>query len=53
MHVLADYPRSGRKIPERELWESWIPGTRLVAWYDFGDDELIVIAIWHTSRDRS
>ncbi len=49
--TLAAFPRTGRFIPERELWESWIPGTRIVAWY-VTDEELVVITFWHSAQDR-
>ena len=48
----AAYPRTGRWLPERQLWETWIPGTKLVAWYLFDDAELVVITFWHTSQSR-
>lgn len=50
--TLADYPRNGRLITERQLWETWIPQTRLVVWYTFTTDELVAITFWHTSQDR-
>ena len=48
----ATYPRTGRWLPECRLWETWIPGTKLVAWYLFDDSELVVITFWHTSQSR-
>jgi plasmid stabilization system protein ParE len=51
--TLATYPASGKFIAEQDLWESWIPGTRLVAWYKFDEDVLTLITFWHTSRDRA
>ena len=50
--TLAAYPRTGRHIVERDFWETWIPNTRLVAWYLFTDNELTVLALWHTAQDR-
>ena len=50
--TLANYPRNGRFIAERDLWETWIPGTKLVVWYTFTDDELVAITFWHTSQNR-
>jgi hypothetical protein len=29
-----------------------MPGTRLVVWYRFSDDELQIIRIWHATQDR-
>jgi len=50
--TLADYPRSGRWIAERGIWETWIPRTRFVVWYIFDDVELVALTFWHTSQDR-
>jgi plasmid stabilization system protein ParE len=50
--TLAAYPRTGKHIVERDIWETWIPRTRLVAWYSFTDDELAVVAFWHTGQNR-
>ena len=41
-----------RSLQERDLWEVWIPGTKLVLWYRFNDAKLEVVRIWHTSQDR-
>lgn len=49
---LAAYPRTGKYIPERDIWETWVPGTRLVLWYRFTDIHVDVVRIWHTSRAR-
>ena len=48
----AHFPRTGRWLAEQELWETWIPGTKLVAWYVFDDSQLVVITFWHTSQLR-
>ena len=49
---LAVYPRTGRFLDHRGLWETWIPRTRIVLWYRFTDTEIQIARIWHTSRDR-
>ena len=49
---LIDHPQSGLFLAHRDLWEIWIPRTRLVLWYRFTDNELQVAGIWHTSQDR-
>ena len=36
---LTVYPRTGRFLDHRGLWETWIPRTRLVLWYRFTDAE--------------
>ncbi len=49
---LTHHPQSGALLAHRNLWESWIPGTRVVLWYRFTDTELEVARVWHTSQDR-
>jgi plasmid stabilization system protein ParE len=49
---LALHPRTGKHIAEKDIWETWIPGTRLVVWYRFTRDELQIIRIWHGAQDR-
>lgn len=49
---LAHFPKTGTFIAKRRLWESWIPGTRIVAWYQFDEDTLTVLTFWNTSQDR-
>lgn len=39
-------------IPERDIWEVWIPDTKLVVWYRFTDEALEVLRFWHTSQNR-
>jgi plasmid stabilization system protein ParE len=51
-NFLCSHPATGRYIPERDLWEVWIPRTRLVLWYRFTDNHLQVVRIWHTAQDR-
>jgi plasmid stabilization system protein ParE len=51
-NFLALYPRTGAYIAERDLWETHIPRTRLVIWYRFTADVLVVIDVWHSSQDR-
>lgn len=46
------YPSAGTFVAERDIWEIWVPRTRLVLWYRFTASELTVIDIWHTSQDR-
>jgi plasmid stabilization system protein ParE len=51
-NTLAVHPRNGSLIKLRSMWETWIPGTRLVIWYTFTDEELVIITFWHTSQNR-
>ena len=50
---LANFPRSGRRLKERDVWEMWIPRTRLVLWYRIESERIVVVTVWHTSQDRS
>jgi plasmid stabilization system protein ParE len=50
---LVRYPRTGRPLGDRDLWETWIPRTRLVVWYRIEDEQILVVTVWHTSQDRS
>ena len=49
---LRAHPKIGRYISEKHVWETWIPGTKLVVWYAINDDELVIIDFWHTSQKR-
>lgn len=51
--TIAAYPRTGRYLNDRDLWETWIPGTPIVAWYVFDDDQIAIVTFWHTAQDRS
>jgi plasmid stabilization system protein ParE len=50
--TLAAYPRAGTFVGHRNVWEIWIPGTRLVLWYRFTSDELQIVRVWHSAQDR-
>ncbi len=50
--TLTSHPRVGRFLQHRNLWETWIPGTRLVYWYRFTAKELQIVRNWHCSQDR-
>jgi len=49
---LIRHPRAGKNIAEKDIWETWVPGTRLVFWYRFTNTELQIIRIWHAAQDR-
>lgn len=51
-HTLAQFPASGKVLSARNLWEVWIPDTRIVVWYQFDDDIVTIITFWLTSQDR-
>ena len=50
--TLAMFPRSGHLIADRNIWESWVPRTRLVVWYRFTSDELQIVRVWNSAQDR-
>ena len=50
--TLAYFPNNGRELIEQNMFETWIPGTRLVIWYRFTASDLEIINVWHTSQNR-
>ena len=54
-NFLARHPRASRHIPERDIYETWIPRTPYVILYrvDDASDTLTILALFHTSQDRS
>jgi plasmid stabilization system protein ParE len=52
LNHLARFPRTGRRLEDRDLWEMWIPRTRLVLWYRIEADQIEIATVWHTSQDR-
>lgn len=51
-HTLSLFPKTGIYLAHRELWETWVPHTRLVVWYRFTAEELQIVRVWHTAQDR-
>ena len=49
---LARFPRTGRPLKDRNLWEMWVPRTRLVLWYRIEQEQIVVATVWHASQDR-
>ena len=49
---LTAHPKTGIYLAHRDLWETWVPRTRLVLWYRFTDTTLEIARVWHTSQDR-
>jgi plasmid stabilization system protein ParE len=52
LNHLARFPRTGRRLDDRDLWEMWIPRTGLVRWYRIEIDPIEIATVWHTSQDR-
>lgn len=52
MNHLTSFPRTGTYLAHKNLWEFWIPGTRLVVWYAVHDETVSVVTVWHTSQNR-
>ena len=50
---LCSFPATGHYIKKRDVWEIWIPGTRLVLWYRFDETSVAVVYLWHTSQHRT
>ncbi len=49
---LAVYPKTGKFLPGKGVYEAWIPNTRYVVFYRLADDTLRVLALYHTAQDR-
>lgn len=47
--TLSGTPHFGVLIKHRDLYETWIPDTKLVIWYRIKNDS---IEFWHASQDR-
>jgi plasmid stabilization system protein ParE len=50
--VLVTFPTMGQLTERDDLFETFIPDTRLVIWYVFNSDILTIVDIWHESQDR-
>ena len=50
---LAHFPRAGRRLERGDLWEMWIPGTRLVLWYRIEEERILIATVWHAAQDRT
>ena len=50
--TLSMFPGTGHYVASRNLWESWVPKTRMIVWYQFDDATLTVITVWHSAQDR-
>lgn len=42
---LALHPKTGAFLTHRDLWETWVPQTRLVLWYRFTDSNLEIARV--------
>ena len=49
---LANFPRTGHELVDHDMWEIWIPKTRLVLWYQIKDDAVMIVTVWHHAQDR-
>ena len=47
---LSEFPRSGRTWRLEGAWELVIPGAPYVVIYDIGDDSVVLLTLFHTSR---
>jgi plasmid stabilization system protein ParE len=51
-NTLCRFPDTGTFIADRQVYESWIPSTKIVVWYTVTDTEVIIAMIWNTSQGR-
>ena len=53
-NFLCRHPKAGTLLPEKEIYEAWIPRTKYVLIYRMeSGDVLRILALYHTSQDRS
>jgi plasmid stabilization system protein ParE len=51
---LCRHPKAGTPVPEKGIFEAWIPRTKYVLLYRIEPgDVLRILALYHTSQDRS
>jgi plasmid stabilization system protein ParE len=51
---LIHHPRAGKHIPDKGIYEFWIPRTRYVLMYRIEPKNVLrILALYHTSQDRS
>jgi plasmid stabilization system protein ParE len=51
---LARYPKAGQLIPEKQIYEIWIPRTRFIVFYRIeARDTLRILALFHSAQDRA
>jgi plasmid stabilization system protein ParE len=51
---LSRHPKAGTRLPEKGIYEAWIPRTKYALLYRIEPgDVLRVLALYHTSQDRS
>ena len=52
---LSRYPRSGKKLPNGELYECWISRTPFVVIYRVDDESetITVLALFHHAQERT
>lgn len=48
--ALQVFPKSARYNPDKDYYERYVPHTRAVIVYRLTDSEIIVVAVFHTSR---
>ena len=51
LNTLQMFPKAGRYVRAGDWHEKYVPHTRLIFIYRFTDDELAIIATFHTSRE--
>ncbi len=51
--TVAQYPKTSRYHPSIDAYESWVPGTPFVIYYQTEPTIITVVAVFHHSRDHS
>jgi plasmid stabilization system protein ParE len=51
LKTLVSTPRIGLYDAQHNLYETWIPRTKLVIWYRIEHEHIVIARFWHTSQN--
>lgn len=51
LNTVQMFPKTGRFVRVKDWYEKYVPHTRVVLIYKVKDEELVIIGVFHTSRD--
>ena len=51
LNALLTFPKTGRPVQGRGLYEKYVPRTRITFIYELASDHIRIVATFHTSRD--
>ncbi len=51
LNTIQMFPKTGRFVQAKGWYEKYVPRTRVILIYKVKDKELVIIAVFHTSRN--